>query len=103
LIELDPQALLPYAGIIAALGEVGLQSVTLSPEGLDSTVADPSLSHGRRQLVAVARALLHPSKSFVMDEVTASLEEIAERQTPRTGHAAFSQGTIISVSLWHID
>lgn len=40
---------------------------------------------------------------LVTDEVTASPEETTERQTPRTDHAAFSQRTIISVSLWHID
>jgi ATP-binding cassette subfamily C (CFTR/MRP) protein 1 len=96
--NLDPRELLPNARIVAALEEVGLQSITLSPKGLDTTVADLSLSHGQKQLLAVARALLSPSKILVMDEITASLEEGTERQILSALHTAFSESTIITVA-----
>lgn len=96
--NLDPRVLFPDAKIVAALEMVGLQSITLGPKGLDIDVADLSLSHGQRQLLAVARALLHPSKVLVMDEITASLDEDTERQILSTVHAAFSESTIITVA-----
>jgi ATP-binding cassette subfamily C (CFTR/MRP) protein 1 len=96
--NLDPNALLRDADIVAALEEVGLQSVALGVEGLNTTVADLSLSHGQRQLLAVARALLRPSKVLVMDEITASLDESTERRILSTVHAAFRDSTIITVA-----
>jgi ATP-binding cassette subfamily C (CFTR/MRP) protein 1 len=96
--NLDPKALRPDADIVAALEEVGLQSVALGLEGLNTTVADLSLSHGQRQLFAVARALLRPSKVLVMDEVTASLDESTESRILGTVHAAFRESTIITVA-----
>jgi ATP-binding cassette subfamily C (CFTR/MRP) protein 1 len=96
--NLDPNALLRNADIVAALEEVGLQSVALGVEGLNTTVADLSLSHGQRQLLAVARALLRPSKVLVMDEITASLDESTERRILSTVHAAFRDSTIITVA-----
>jgi len=96
--NLDPKALLPDADIVAVLEEVGLQSVALGVEGLNTTVADLSLSHGQRQLLAVARALLRPSKVLVMDEITASLDESTERRILGTVHAAFRESTIITVA-----
>lgn len=96
--NLDPRVLVSDAKIIAALETVGLQSITLGPKGLNIDVADLSLSHGQRQLLAVARALLHPSKVLVMDEITASLDEDTEHQILSTVHAAFSGSTIITVA-----
>ena len=96
--DLDPRELLPDADIIAALELAGLQSVKLSPKGLDNSAADLSLSHGQRQLLAVARALLHPSKVLVMDEITASLEEAAERQILSAVHTAFCDSMIIALA-----
>lgn len=96
--NLDPKALLSDAEIIAALEEVGLQSVVLGPEGLRTNVIDLSLSHGQRQLLAVARALLRPSKVLVMDEITASLDEDTERQILGTLHAVFHESTVITVA-----
>jgi ATP-binding cassette, subfamily C (CFTR/MRP), member 1 len=96
--SVDPEALFPNDKVLAVLEQVGLQHVAGSPEGLDATVADLALSHGQRQLVAVARTLLRPSKVLVMDEITASLEESTERQILDTVHAAFSGSTIITVA-----
>jgi ABC-type multidrug transport system fused ATPase/permease subunit len=96
--NLDPKALLSDAEIIAALEEVGLQSVVLGPEGLRTNVIDLSLSHGQRQLLAVARALLRPSKVLIMDEITASLDKDTERQILGTLHAAFHESTVITVA-----
>jgi ABC-type multidrug transport system fused ATPase/permease subunit len=96
--NLDPKALVSDADIVAALEEVGLQFITQGLEGLNTTVADLSLSHGQRQLLAVARALLRPSKVLVMDEITASLDEDTERQILSTVHAAFSESTVVTVA-----
>lgn len=96
--NLDPRSSHPDAEVVTALEKVGLQSISRGPKGLDATAADLSLSHGQRRLLAVARALLRPSKVLVMDEITASLEETTERSILATVHTAFSESTIITVA-----
>ncbi|KAK5120330.1 hypothetical protein LTR85_006269 [Meristemomyces frigidus] len=57
-----------------------------------------SLSHGQLQLLAVARALLRPSQLVVLDEVTSSVDSVAETKILDAIHEAFNNSTIIAVA-----
>jgi ATP-binding cassette, subfamily B, bacterial len=55
------------------------------PDGLDSDVGERGarLSMGQRQLVALARVLLHDPAIFILDEATASVDPFTEVQIQR--------------------
>lgn len=84
--------------ILTALDKADLLSVARGPEGLNALVSDLSLSHGQLQLLAVTRALLRPSKIVILDEVTSSVDSVAETKILNTIHETFKNSTIIAVA-----
>ena len=55
----------------AVLRRVGLWTKVVAIGGIHAPLdAEESFSHGERQLFALARAMLHPSKILVLDEFT---------------------------------
>lgn len=68
--NLDPSGNASSESMRAALEKVQLWDVFESNGGLESDLNVETLSQGQKQLLALARAMLRPSKILVLDEAT---------------------------------
>jgi len=86
--------------ILMALEFVGLKEHVDSMEkGLDTVVEGEALfSHGQKQLLAVARAIVTDPPILLLDEITANLDSITEDKLLAVLHKAGENRTILSVS-----
>lgn len=84
------------------LSSVGLLDAIKSKGGLDANIDDVHLSAGQKQLMNIARALLHHletgSKVVLMDEVTSSMDHATDKQLQDVMNATFKDCTRIVIS-----
>lgn len=101
------------ADMITILSNLGLWDEIIQPSGgLDVEMADLNLSLGQRQLVNIARAVLHHqqnrTKLAIMDEVTTGFDEDTALQVLQVLEKAFADCTVLmvehrSTALKHMD
>lgn len=67
---------------------------------LDQQVGDggESLSHGERQLLAVARVLLRKCRVYVMDEPTSNIDPATDEKLQRVIREAFDGATLVTIA-----
>uniref|UniRef100_A0A1B6GIW2 Uncharacterized protein n=2 Tax=Cuerna arida TaxID=1464854 RepID=A0A1B6GIW2_9HEMI len=68
--------------------------------GLDGLVREggENLSCGQRQLLCLARAILHHAALLVMDEATSSLDPVTEQKLLQVAAQAFANRTVITIA-----
>ena len=96
--NIDPLQKSNIDDIKSALEKVGLASLIADRGGIDTNMADIGLSQGELQLFAVARALLHPSKVLVVDEMTSSMDLSSEKRILDLVQTEFEGSTILAVA-----
>ncbi|MCI0385926.1 ATP-binding cassette domain-containing protein [Streptomyces sp. CNQ085] len=86
----------PEARLAASVAAVGLGPLAASLGGLDAVIDPAALSHGERQLIALARAHLSPAPLVLLDEATCHLDPEAEERAERA--FADRPGTLVVVA-----
>nr|QIW91876.1 TRT [Phialomyces arenicola] len=84
--------------LFEVLKMVGLHEVILKKGGLDVLMSDDLLSHGQKQLLCLARAMLQPSKILILDEATSSVDQKTEAMMLEIIRERFHDHTVICIA-----
>lgn len=88
--------------IRSVLDRVGLAEHVESRGGLQASMEDMNFSYGQRQLLSVARAMLHHiktgSKIVILDEATSSMDQETEKLVFQQLEEAFNDCTRLIIS-----
>ncbi|KAI5924553.1 ABC transporter-like protein [Camillea tinctor] len=96
--NLDPSGNASSESMRAALEKVQLLDVVESTGGLGSDLDVETLSQGQKQLLALARAMLRPSKILVLDEATSNIDKHTTNIVQHILRTEFQGQTIIAVA-----
>lgn len=90
------------AVVLAALGRVGLKEHIETQGGLEADIEDIGLSNGQRQLLALARAIVHNgqtrSKVVLVDEATSGVDAECEEKMQTVMSEVFEDCTVLTIA-----
>ncbi len=92
--NLDPDDRLPDERLDSALRTVGLDM------SLNESVSEGgrNISVGERQLLCLARVLVHDRPIILLDEPTSAVDNITDMKIQRVLHGAFADRTVIAIA-----
>ncbi|XP_029846376.2 ATP-binding cassette sub-family C member Sur isoform X1 [Ixodes scapularis] len=98
--NLDPRAMYTDEQLWSVLEKARLKEVVIVSGGLDGEVTEEgsNFSIGQRQLFCFARFLLQPSKVFVLDEATSSLDADLDSLIQETMLSEWADSTILAIA-----
>ncbi|KAK2853332.1 hypothetical protein FQN49_005174 [Arthroderma sp. PD_2] len=97
-LNVDPSSTLADDAMISALKSVQLWNVINEKGGLDTDIDEFHLSHGQKQLLCLARAILRPSTILILDEATSNVDNKTDEIMQRVIREKLSSRTIIAVA-----
>ncbi|KAK2738485.1 hypothetical protein FQN57_007000 [Myotisia sp. PD_48] len=96
--NLDPFEAVNDERIEEVLRAVGMWEFFDSRDGLDGDLDEDELSHGQRQLVCLARAVIKPGNILILDEATSSVDSETDELMQRVLREEFRGRTIIAIT-----
>jgi ATP-binding cassette subfamily C (CFTR/MRP) protein 1 len=84
--------------MIAALRKVFLWDIISERGGLDAILSKDFVSHGQLQLLALARALLRPTRILLLDEATSNLDCETDQIIQAVIRDNFESCTVIAIA-----
>ncbi|KAI9745821.1 MAG: hypothetical protein M1818_000502 [Claussenomyces sp. TS43310] len=97
-LNLDPSEVISDEDIADALRKVQLWDVVQSQGGLNASVTTELFSHGQRQLVCLAKAMLRKGKILVLDEATSSVDTKTDEVMQSLIRSEFKNHTVIAIA-----
>ncbi|KAJ6783186.1 hypothetical protein PWT90_07877 [Aphanocladium album] len=96
--NLDPHAEHTDEEIANAIERVGLSDAVDRLGGLDTEPSADTFSHGQKQLLGLARAILKPGKIVILDEATSGVDAETEKTMQAVIAKEFAGRTILAVT-----
>ncbi|KAJ0278858.1 hypothetical protein COL940_007074 [Colletotrichum noveboracense] len=96
--NLDPTGILSDDVVRAAVEKVQMWQVIENAGGLHAAATLDNLSQGQKQLLALCRAILKPSKIVLMDEATSSVDQHTASMMKQVIQDEFKNVTVIAVA-----